>query len=228
MGLIQRDSIERMRNLLGTSKQHSTFCITLADAGYQAGTGAKRGSDARLMRHSDLIVVWGGNPVSTQVNVMHHLAQARRENGAKLIVIDPYKTGTAEKADQHLMLRPGTDGALACAVINVLLSEGLADRDYLQQHTDFDATVEEHFKTKTPAWAAAITGLSEDEIVNFARAYGATKKSFMRLGYGFSRSRNGAVNMHAATCLPAITGAWTVKGGGALYSQGVILSLIHN
>jgi len=222
MGLIQRDSIERMRNLLGTSQQHSTFCITLADAGYRVGTGAKRGSDARLMQHSDLIVVWGGNPVSTQVNVMHHVAQARRENGAKLIVIDPYKTGTAEKADQHLMLRPGTDGALACAVINVLLSEGLADREYLQQYTDFDSTVEAHFETKTPAWAASITGLSEEEIINFARAYGASKKTFLRLGYGFSRSRNGAVNMHAASCLPAVTGAWTVKGGGALYSQGAL------
>ena len=225
MGLVQRDSIERMRNLLGTSQQHSTFCITLADAGYRVGTGAKRGSDARLMQHSDVIVVWGGNPVSTQVNVMHHIAQARRENGAKLIVVDPYKTGTAEKADQHLMLRPGTDGALACAVIHVLLSEGLADREYLQQHTDFDDTVEAHFKTKTPAWAASVTGLTEEEITRFAQAYGATKKSFLRLGYGFSRSRNGAVNMHAATCLPAITGAWTVKGGGALYSQGALYNV---
>lgn len=225
MGLVQRDCIERMRNLLGTSQQHATFCITLADAGWKAGTGAKRGSDSRQLQDSDLIVVWGGNPVSTQVNVMHHVAKARRQNGAKLIVVDPYRTGTAEKADQHLMLRPGTDGALACAVVHVLLAEGFADRDYLAKHTDFSPQIEQHYAGKTPGWAAEITGLSTEEIVQFARTYGATKKSFLRCGYGFSRSRNGAVNMHAATCLPAITGAWLHKGGGALYSQGDIYKI---
>ena len=225
MGLVQRDSIERMRNLLGSSRQHSTFCVTLADAGYNVGVGVKRGADARLMKHSDLIVVWGGNPVSTQVNVMHHVAKARRDNGAKFIVIDPYLTGTAAKADQHLMLRPGTDGALACAVAHVLLAEGLADRDYLARYTDFDDQVEQHYQTKTPEWAADITGLAADEIVQFARAFGASKKSFIRLGYGFSRSRNGAPNMHAATCLPAITGAWQEPGGGALYGQGALYTI---
>lgn len=225
MGLVQRDCIERMRNLMGTSRQHATFCITLADAGWKAGTGAKRGSDSRHMQDSDLIVVWGGNPVSTQVNVMHHIAKARRNNGAKMIVVDPYRTGTAEKADQHLMLRPGTDGALACAVIHVLLAEGFADREYLASHTDFNADIEQHFASRTPGWASEITGLSTEEIVQFARTYGATKKSFMRCGYGFSRSRNGSVNMHAATCLPAITGAWLHVGGGALYSQGDIYKI---
>jgi len=112
MGLIQRDSIELFRNLLKTSRQHSTFCITLADAGWLAGTGIKRGSDPRTMAQSDLIVMWGGNPVYTQVNVMHHVARARRERNARLVVIDPYRTATAKKANQHLMLKPGTDGAL--------------------------------------------------------------------------------------------------------------------
>ncbi len=225
MGLVQRDSIQRMRNLLGTSQQHATFCITLADAGYTVGVGAKRGSDSRLIQESEVIVVWGCNPVNTQVNVMHHVSHARRRNNAKMIVVDPYRTRTAEKADQHLMLKPGTDGALACAVVHVLLKEGLADREYMQQHTDFDETVEQHYLDKTPAWASAITGLTEDEIVQFARTYGSSKRAFVRFGYGFSRSRNGATNMHAATCLPAITGAWQVKGGGALYSQGQLYGI---
>lgn len=219
MGLVQRDGLDRFRHCLGTSRQHSTFCVALSDAGWKAGTGIKRGSDSRLMQKSDLVVVWGGNPVSTQVNVMHHLTQAKRESNAKLVVIDPYKTKTADKADMHLMLKPGTDGALACAVINVLLQENLADRDYLAKHTDFNPETEKHFASRTPAWAANITGLPEQDIIDFARLYGSTKKSFLRLGYGFSRSRNGAVNMHAATCLPAITGAWLAEGGGALYSQ---------
>jgi len=225
MGYVQRDGLDRFRHCLGTSRQHSTFCITLADAGWKAGIGNKRGSDARLMHKSELVVVWGGNPVSTQVNVMKHLARAQRESNAKLVVVDPYKTKTAQKADLHLMLKPGTDAALACAVINVLLEENLADRDYLNKHTDFNASTEQHFSSRTPAWAASITGLSEQEIINFARLYGSTKRSFLRLGYGFSRSRNGAANMHAVSCLPAITGAWLEEGGGALYTQSGLYNL---
>ncbi len=225
MGWVQRDGLDRLRHCLGTSRQHSTFCTPLADAGWKAGVGSKRGSDARLMHKSELVIVWGGNPVSTQVNVMHHLAQAKRESGAKLVVVDPYKTKTADKADMHLMLKPGTDAALACAVIHVLLEEGLADRNYLAKHTDFDENTDAHFATKTPAWASAITGLSEQEIIDFARLYGSTKKSFMRLGYGFTRSRNGAANMHAVSCLPAVTGAWLEQGGGALYSQSELYGL---
>ena len=225
MGYVQRDGLDRLRHCLGTSLQHSTFCVALSDAGWKAGTGVKRGSDARHMHKSELVVVWGGNPVSTQVNVMNHLAQAKRESNAKLVVIDPYKTKTAEKADLHLMLKPGTDGALACAVINVLLEEKLADRDYLEKYTDFNRETEQHFASRTPAWAANITGLAAQDIIDFARLYGSTKKSFLRLGYGFSRSRNGAVNMHAASCLPSMTGAWLEEGGGALYSQGELYQL---
>ncbi len=225
MGWMQRDGLDRLRHCLGTSRQHSTFCITLADAGWKAGTGTKRGSDARLMHKSELVVIWGGNPVSTQVNVMHHVTQAKRVSGAKLVVIDPYRTKTAEKADMHLMLKPGTDAALACAVIHVLLEEGLADRDYLARHTDFSDVTEQHFKTRTPQWAAEITGLTEQEIIEFAHLYASTRKSFLRIGYGFTRSRNGSTNMHAISCLPALTGAWTVEGGGALYSQSGMYAL---
>jgi len=225
MGWVQRDGLDRLRHCLGTSRQHSTFCITLADSGWKAGTGTKRGSDARLMRKSELVVIWGANPVSTQVNVMSHLAQAKRKSNAKLVVIDPYKTKTADKADMHLMLKPGTDAALACAVINVLLSEGLADKDYLAKHTDFNSFADEHFASRTPAWAAEITGLSEQTIIDFARLYGSTRRSFIRIGYGFTRSRNGAANMHAVSCLPAVTGAWLEEGGGALYSQSGVYAM---
>ncbi len=221
MGLVQRDSINRFRNCLGTSQQHSTFCTALADAGWLAGIGVKRGSDARLISESELIVVWGGNPVNTQVNLMHHISLARKK-GAQLVVVDPYLTGTARQADQHLMLKPGTDAALACAVMHVLITEGLTDKDYLQQYTDFGEDVAQHLSEKTPQWAADITGLSVEAIVAFAKLYGSTAKSFIRAGYGFSRSRNGAVNMHAVTCLPALTGAWRHRGGGALYSNGGI------
>jgi len=226
MGLLQRDGIERFRRALGTSRQHSTFCVALSDAGWQAGAGTKRGSDARLMHRAELVVVWGGNPVNTQVNVMHHLARARRESDAAFVVIDPYRTRTAEKADLHLMLRPGTDGALACAVMHVLFAEALVDRDYIARYTADSARLEAHLATRDPAWAATITGLAVEDILRFARLYGGTKRSFLRLGYGFSRSRNGAVNLHAASCLPALTGAWQEEGGGALYGNGAIYDVL--
>ncbi len=225
MGLLQRDSIELFRNLLKTSRQHSTFCITLADAGWIAGTGVKRGSDPRAMADSDLLVIWGGNPVYTQVNAMHHVARARRERGAKLVVVDPYRNATAQKADLHLMLRPGTDGALACAVMHQLFADDLVDREYLEAYTDVPRELESHLASRSPAWASDITGLDEDEIVEFARLYGGIKNSFLRLGYGFTRSRNGAANMHAAACLPALTGAWREPGGGALYANGGIYGI---
>lgn len=225
MGFVQRDGLDRFRHEFATSRQHSTYCVTLSDAGFKAGIGDKRGSDARLMHKSDLVVVWGGNPVSTQVNVMHHIALARRHNNARLVVVDPYRTKTADKADLHLMLKPGTDGALACAVMHVMLEEGLSDEAYLSTHTDMSDAFRDHLKARTPAWAAQITGLSVDEIVEFARLYGNSKKSFLRMGYGFSRSRNGAVNMHAVSCLPAVSGAWQHEGGGALYGNASIYDL---
>ncbi len=220
MGLVQRDSIELFRNLLKTSRQHSTFCITLADAGWIAGSGVKRGSDPRQMAHSELIVMWGGNPVYTQVNVMQHVARARRQHNAHLVVVDPYLTATAQKADLHLMLRPGTDAALACAVMHQLFVDGLVDRDYLERYCDVPLELEAHLQSRTPDWAAEITGLESSQIIEFARLYGGTQSSFLRLGYGFTRSRNGAANMHAVSCLPALTGAWQNPAGGALYSNG--------
>ena len=150
---------------------------------------------------------------------MTHVATARRERGAKLVVIDPYRTATAEHADIHLAPLPGTDGALACAVMHVLFKEDYADRVYMARHTDDPDGLEAHLASRNPAWAARITGLSEGEILDFARLYGRTKRSYIRVGYGFSRSRNGAAQLFAVSCLPAVTGAWAYEGGGALYSN---------
>ncbi len=217
MGLVQRDGIHRLRHAMGYSGLYETICVTLARTGWLAGTGALWGTDARDMAQSDLIVIWGTNPVSTQVNVMTHVTRARKERGAKIVTIDPYRTGTAKSSDIHLALRSGTDGALAAGVMHVLLAEGFADRDYMARYTDDPDRLEQHLKGRTPAWAAEITGLAEAEIVSFARLYGETKRSYIRVGYGFSRSRNGATNVHAVSCLPAVTGAWQHPGGGALY-----------
>ena len=219
MGLVQRDGINRLRNVMRYSRQKMTICTTLPEIGWHAGVGMSRGVDPREMVKSDLIVMWGGNPVSTQVNVMTHVTRARKERGAKFVVIDPYRTPTAAVADLHLAPRPGTDGALACAVMHVAFRDGYANLDYLARYTDFPAGLRQHLSTRSPAWAAAITGLSIETIEDFARLYCATPRSYIRCGYGFARSRNGVANMHAVTCLPAITGAWAHEGGGALWSN---------
>ncbi len=177
MGLVQRDGINRLRHALGYSRYYSTICVTLSDTGWAAGVGAKRGVDLReIDEHSDLVVIWGGNPVNTQVNVMSH-AMAAKRRGAPLVVVDPYRTDTAAKADLHLAPRPGTDGALACAVMHVLFAEGLADWDYLRAHTDCPDELAAHVAARPPAWAATITGLDARQIVEFARLYGRTKKT---------------------------------------------------
>ena len=225
MGHVQRDGIERLRHAKGYSRQHSTICTTLPDAGWQAGVGVVRGVTSSEIVEADLIVVWGGNPVATQVNVMTHVARARKTRGAKLVVVDPYRTGTAKQADVHLAPKPGTDGALAVAMIHVLLRDGFADREYLSRFSDWSPEIEAHFAARPPEWAAGITGLSVAEIENFARLYGSTKRSFIRAGYGFARSRNGAANMHAVTCLPTVTGAWAHLGGGALYANRAVYPL---
>lgn len=225
MGVVQLSSTNRLRHALGYSRQAETICSFIGGIGWTAGVGARRGVDAREMAESDLIVSWGCNLVATQVGAMHWISKARKDRNAKLVVVDPYRTPTAEKADLHLALRPGTDAALACAVAHVLFKEGYADRDYLARLTDFSPEVEAHYADKTPAWAAKITGLSEDQIIEFAHLYGSHPRSFMRFGYGFTRQRNGASAMHAATCLPAITGAWQHRGGGALCSSGKTFEL---
>lgn len=225
MGLVQRDGIERLRHAKKYSGFFGSICTNLAWTGYVMGTGALRGPDPREMAKSDCVVIWGTNAVVTQVNVMTHAVKARKERGAKVVVIDIYDNATMKQADMGLVLKPGTDGALACAVMHVLFREGFADRDYLEKYTDDPKGLEAHLETRTPEWAAAITGLSVAEIEAFGRLVGTTKKTFFRLGYGFSRQRNGSVNMHAALSIPAVTGAWQYEGGGAFHSNSGIFKL---
>jgi len=222
MGLVMRDGIHRLRNVKRYSGQYSTICVTPAWTGYIAGTGKLAGADPREMARSDCVVIWGTNPAHTQVNVMTHAVRARKERGAKIVHVDVYRNATSEAADMAIILRPGTDGAFACAVMHVLFRDGMADRDYLERYTDAPRELEAHLAAKTPQWAARITGLPVPEIEAFARLVGRTPKTYFRLGYGFSRNRNGAVNMHAALCIAAVTGAWRHEGGGAFHNNGAI------
>ena len=220
MGHVHRDGIDRLRSNRGYSRQYETICVGAAWPGYIAGAGIIAGVSPEDMAQSDAIVIWGTNAVVTQVNLMTHAVRARKERGAKIVVVDIYRNATMEQADMPLLIRPGTDGALACAVMHVLLRDGLADMDFLEKFTDFDQQFAEHLSTKTPIWAESVTGLPAAEIEAFARLVGTTPRTFFRLGYGFTRQRNGSVNMHAALSIPAMTGAWRHPGGGALHSNG--------
>ena len=225
MGLVQRDSIERLRHAKKYSGFFGSICTNLAWTGYVMGTGALRGPDPREMAKSDCVVIWGTNAVATQVNVMTHAVRARKERGARIVVIDVYDNATMKQADMALLLRPGTDGALACAVMHVLFRDGLADRAYLEKYSDDPQGLEAHLADRMPQWASAITGLPVEEIEAFARLVGTTPNTFFRLGYGFARQRNGAVNMHAALSVATFAGSWQHEGGGAFHSNSGIFGL---
>ena len=225
MGLVQRDGIHRLRHAMKWSGQFDSICTNPAWTGFVAGTGALRGPDPREMAKADCVVIWGTNAVATQVNVMTHAVRARKERGAKIVVIDIYDNPTVRQADMGLVLKPGTDAALACAVMHVAFRDGYADREYLNEFSDDPAGLESHLQSRTPQWAAAITGLSVAEIEAFARLVGTTKRSYFRLGYGFTRSRNGTVAMHAAASLATVLGSWKHEGGGAFHSNSGIFRL---
>ncbi|MGH6773927.1 molybdopterin oxidoreductase family protein [Brucella tritici] len=225
MGLVQRDSINRLRFAKHYSNQFDSFCTNMAWTGYFAGTGSLTGPDPREMAKADVVVIWGTNAAATQVNVMTHAVRARKERGAKIVVIDVYANATVRQADMGIVLKPGTDGAFACAVMHVLFRDGLADWDYLERYTDDPKGLEAHLQTRTPEWAAAITGLSVEEIEAFAHLVGKTKRTYFRLGYGFTRQRNGAVNMHAAASIACVTGAFLYEGGGAFHSNSGIFKM---
>jgi anaerobic selenocysteine-containing dehydrogenase len=225
MGHVMRDGINRLRHAKKYSGFFSTICVNPAWTGFIAGTGKLAGADPREMAKSDLVVIWGTNAANTQVNVMTHSTRARKERGAKIVVVDVYMNATMQQADLPLLIRPGTDGALACAVMHCLFRDDKADWDYLDRYTDAPRELAAHLRTRDPAWAARITGCPAETIEAFARLVGENKRAYFRLGYGFSRSRNGAFNMHAASCIPAVTGAWRYEGGGAFHNNGDVFHL---
>src|ERR1700752_5126945 len=164
MGLVMRDGINRLSHVKKYSRFYSTICVSTARSGFSVGTGKIAGVDPREMGVSDLVVIWGTNPVNTQVNVMTHAIRARKERGAKIVAVDIYMNGTMEQADLAVLVKPGTDAALACAVMHCLFRDGKADWDYLNKSTDAPRELEAHVRTRDPQWASAITGCPVETI----------------------------------------------------------------
>lgn len=219
LGLVQVSAGHPLFHALGASRLGRTICISTAYAGWRATLGAVTGSDSEQMVDSDLIVLWGINASHTHINAMT-LVKRARHRGAFVVCIDPYRTATARQADWHLMPRPGTDGALALGVMHVLIGEGRVDHDYVQRATLGFTALAQHVKQYDPERVARITGLAADDVVTFARRYGATRAAFIRVGIGLSRHDNGGMTCRTIACLPALTGAYAHPAGGALLSSG--------
>ena len=202
-------------NKMGATVCERTFCGEGSCTAWLLTVGPTAGVDPESFIHSKYIILWGCNSVSTNVHHWHIVKDAQKK-GAKVVVIDPYKSKTAKEADWHIAPKPGTDGALAMAMMHVILEEGLQDQDYIDSYTvGFDALAE-RAKTRTPEWAASITGVAAEDIRQLAREFASTQPAAIRLGVAVERNYGGGQAIRAITCLPALTGAWRHVGGGAL------------
>ena len=219
MGLLQYCSMDRrFFHKLGASLLDRTICSSAGKAGYVATVGATIGTDLEQFENAKLIVIWGSNPIVSNLHLWSRVQEAKRR-GAKLIAIDPYRSQTAEKCHVHLAPLPGTDAALALGVMNVLVAEDLLDHDYIARYTLGFEQLVERVRDYPPQRVAQITGLAADDIVALARDYGTIKPAAIRLNYGMQRHAGGGMAMRTAACLPALVGAWRDPAGGALLSS---------
>ncbi len=217
-GLLGYGSMDRrFFHRLGAAQLDRTICASAGAMGYRATIGASVGFDAESVVDARLIILWGTNSVVSNLHFWR-LAQEARRRGARLIAIDPCRTATAEKCDQHVALLPGTDSALALGLMHVLIRDELLDADYIARYTlGFDALRERALQF-APARVAAICGISEGEIEKLAHDYASTSPVAIRTNYGINRTAGGGMALRAISCLPALTGAWRHPAGGVLLS----------
>ena len=218
MGLVQGESMDRrFFHQLGASLLDRTICASAGGMGLVHSIGAKVGMKVEQFVHSRLILIWGGNPVGSSLHFWRYAQEAKRR-GARLVCIDPRRTETAEKCHQHIALRPGTDAALALAMMHELITHDWLDHDYIAQHTTGWPELRERALQWTPERAAEVCGIEADVIRELAQAWGTTRPAAIRLNYGMQRTRGGGNAVRAVACLPALTGAWRDAAGGLMMS----------
>ena len=200
---------------LGATVTERTFCGEGSCTAWLLTIGPTAGVDPESFIHSKFIIIWACNSVSTNLHHWHIVKEAQKK-GAKIIVIDAYASRTAKEADWHICPKPGTDGALAMAMMHVIIEEDLVDQDYIDQYTLGFPELAALAKERTPEWAEAITGISAQDIRKLAREYATTQPSAIRIGVALEKSWGGGQTIRAVTCLPALTGAWRHVGGGIL------------
>lgn len=218
MGTIGYSAGHALFYALGATSLDRTICAPAKSRGYRDVMGATLPTAPQEAQHSDMIVLWSISMLATDIHFRHDIEMARKR-GARVYCIDTYRTKTADYADAFLCPRPGTDGALALAILHVLVRDGLADRAFLKEYVQGADELEQKVLPHcTPEAAAAITGVPAADIRAFAHAYGSARAPFIRLGSGQSRYTNGAMTSRLITCLPAFVGAYAKKGGGLLTS----------
>jgi anaerobic selenocysteine-containing dehydrogenase len=227
MGMVQYSSMDRrFFHRLGASILDRTLCSSAGKAGIKATLGGSVGMDPERFDEAELILLWGANPVVSNLHLWSRVQDAKRR-GARVVAIDPYRSLSAEKCTQHVALLPGTDGALALAMMHVLIGEGLLDRDYIARHTLGFEALAGRVKQYTPQWAAGVCGLDAQTIVELARAYGTTRPAAIRLNYGMQRHAGGGIAARTIACLPALTGAWRDVAGGIVLTTADFYGFDH-
>ena len=227
MGLAQYASMDRrFFHKLGASLLDRTLCSSAGKVGMKITLGAGVGMDPERFDEARLILIWGSNSIVSNLHLWSRVQEAKRR-GAKIIAIDPYRSLTAAKCDQHVAPLPGTDAALALGMMHVIVNEGLHDADYVARHTLGFEQLRERLQDYPPQKAAAICGLAPDEIVALARAYAGTRPAAIRLNYGMQRHSGGGMAVRTITCLPALTGHWRDAAGGVLLSTGDWYGMNH-
>jgi anaerobic selenocysteine-containing dehydrogenase len=218
MGMVQGESIAmRFFNLLGAAKLDRTICSSAGGEALAQTFGSKVGMKVQHFAESKLILIWGSNVITSSIHFWR-IAQEAKRHGARLVCIDPRRSETADKCDLHLAIKPGTDAALALALMHELITHGWLDHDYIAQYTlGFDA-LRERAMQWPPERAAPVCGLDVQDIRQLAHDYAHTRPAGIRLNYGVQRSRGGGNAVRAIACLPALTGAWRHPGGGVLMS----------
>ena len=219
MGLLQYGSMDRrFFHRLGASLLDRTICATAGKAGWTAVVGAAVGMDLEACVDSRLIVIWGSNPITSNLHFWTRAQEAKRR-GARLVAIDPFRSATAEKCHEHIALMPGTDAALAYGVMHALIRDGRVDRDYVERYTIGYAELADRATAWPPERAAAVCGVTVAQVERLAQDLGTIRPAAIRLNYGMQRHAGGGNAVRAVACLPALVGAWRDRAGGALLSS---------
>lgn len=217
MGLFSAEGMDRrFFHRLGASQLDRTICNSAGSVGYKYTIGGSFGIDPEDTIHSKLFIFWGINAVSTNMHQVALAQKARKQHGAKIVVIDVHKNQTGRLADWFIPILPGTDSALALGIMHILFAEYMVDEDFLQKYTVGYDELREHVVTYDPRVVSEITGVPVEDIYKLARMYGKTTPAFIRIGNGPQHHDNGGMFVRTVSCLPALTGQWTVKGGGAI------------
>jgi anaerobic selenocysteine-containing dehydrogenase len=220
MGILSVDGMDRrFFNRLGASRLKQSICNSAGTAGWRSVMGFNGGTVPEETVHADVMIVWGGNIVSTNMHQVV-LAEKARKAGAKVIVIDVHKNQTGQWSDWFIPLFPGTDAALAVGLMHIMFRDGIVNEEFLRQYTLGHEALREHVKDYTPEHVSSITGIPVEDIEKLAELYGRADTSYIHIGNGLQHHDNGGLTVRSIAALPALTGQWLKRGGGAAKSNG--------